>query len=39
VDKVILLQKKILAAGPTGEVLCSDAFRRLFGSQQEGGVR
>lgn len=38
VDKVILLQKKILAAGPTKEVLQSEAFTRLFGTEaQEGG--
>ena len=40
VNKVILLQKKILAAGPTHEVLQSEAFTRLFGgANQEGGER
>ena len=41
VDKVILLQKKILAAGNTKDVLQSDPFRQLFGVDTEkgGGVK
>lgn len=35
VDKVILLQKKILAVGETREVLQSPAFQKLFGSEAE----
>lgn len=37
VDKVILLQKKILAAGEAKEVLGSQAFQRLFGAESEKG--
>ena len=41
VDKVILLQKKILAAGNTKDVLQSDPFRQLFGldAENRGGVK
>lgn len=37
VDKVILLQKKILAAGPAEEVLRSEPFQVLFGPEQKQG--
>ncbi len=37
VDKVILLQQKILAAGDREEVLASEAFARLFGAETERG--
>lgn len=37
VDKVILLQKKILATGEAKEVLRSQAFQRLFGAESEKG--
>ncbi len=37
VDKVILLQKRILAAGDAQVVLHSKEFARLFGSGKEGG--
>ncbi|MCD7734182.1 MAG: metal ABC transporter ATP-binding protein [Clostridiales bacterium] len=37
VDKVILLQKRILAQGDTREVLSSPAFRQIFGAEAKRG--